>query len=141
MRALGLDLGTRRIGVAVSDSAGRVATPITTVERAADRGADHQAIARLVAEWEADVVAVGVPVSLDGTMGPAARRALREVAELAQVLDVPVETVDERFTTVTAERQLRDAGVRGRKRKRVIDQGAAAVLLQAWLDRQETKPC
>jgi putative Holliday junction resolvase len=141
VRALGLDLGSRRIGVAVSDSDGRVATPVTTVERGRDHAADHRAIAELVAEWSAEVVAVGLPLSLDGSIGPAAQRVTDEVAELARALDVPIETVDERFTTLTAGQQLQAAGVKGRKRSRVIDKGAAAVLLQAWLDRQETKPC
>ena len=143
MRALGLDLGARRIGVAISDGAGRVATPIATLERASkrDRSADHRAIAELVAEWEAEVVAVGLPLSLDGSIGPAAAAVLEEVAELAKVLAVPVETVDERFTTVTADQQLKASGVRGRDRTKIIDQAAAAVLLQAWLDRQETERC
>jgi putative Holliday junction resolvase len=143
VRALGLDLGGRRIGVAISDSDGRVATPIATLERAKgkDRQADHRAIADLLNEWGAEVVAVGLPLSLDGTVGPAAAGVLAEVAELAQVLPVPVETVDERFTTVTAEQQLKAGGVRGRDRGKVIDQMAAAVLLQAWLDRQESGSC
>lgn len=141
MRALGLDLGSRRIGVAVSDSAGRVATPVTTIERSRDHTTDHATIAALVEEYDAGVVAVGLPLSLDGSLGPAAQRVVDEIDELAQALGVPVETVDERFTTVTADRQLRAVGMKGRQRKQVIDQGAAAVLLQAWLDRQETKPC
>jgi putative pre-16S rRNA nuclease len=143
VRALGLDLGARHIGVAISDGAGRVATPIATIDRASskDHGADHRAIADLVAEWGAEIVAVGLPLSLDGSIGPAAAGVLAEVAELARVLDVPVETVDERFTTVTAGQQLKASGVRGRDRSRIIDQAAAAVLLQAWLDRQETERC
>lgn len=143
MRALGLDLGSRRIGVAISDGDGRVATPIATLQRAKgrDRAADHRAIAELVGEWEAGIMVVGLPLSLDGSIGPAARAVLDEVAELALVLDVPVETVDERFTTVTADQQLRAGGLRGRDRSNVIDQAAAAVLLQAWLDRQESDQC
>jgi putative Holliday junction resolvase len=136
MRALGLDLGSRRIGVAVSDSDGRLATPVATLQRspAKDRAADHRAIAEIVAEWEAEIVTVGLPLSLVGTVGPAAQAVLDEVAELAERLTVPVETVDERFTTVTADQQLRASGVRGRARSGVIDQAAAAVLLQSWLD-------
>ena len=143
MRALGLDLGGRRIGVAISDSDGRVATPIATLERARGKAriADHQAIAGLVIEWEAEVVAIGLPLSLDGSVGPAAQGVLDEIAELAQVLAVPIETVDERFTTVTADQQLKASGVRGRDRSKVIDQVAAAVLLQAWLDGRESTPC
>jgi putative Holliday junction resolvase len=136
VRALGLDLGSRRIGVAVSDSDGRLATPIATLQRttAKGRAGDHLAIAEIVAEWNAEIVAVGLPLSLDGTIGPAAQAVLDEVAELAERLTVPVETVDERFTTVTADQQLRASGVRGRARSSVIDQTAAAVLLQSWLD-------
>jgi putative Holliday junction resolvase len=141
VRALGLDLGSRRIGVAVSDSDGRLATPIATLQRttANDRAADHRAIAEMVAEWDAEIVAVGLPLSLDGTVGPAAQAVLDEVAELAERLSVPVETVDERFTTLTADQQLRASGVRGRARSNVIDQAAAAVLLQSWLDGRGPK--
>ena len=145
MRALGLDLGSRRIGVAVSDSDGRIATPVATIERSRDQAADHRAIATQVTEWDAGIVVVGLPLSLDGGTGPAAQNVLDEVAELTRTLAVPVETVDERFTTVTAEQQLRASGLNSRERGRVIDQVAAAVLLQAWLDRrsshQETNPC
>jgi putative Holliday junction resolvase len=132
---LGVDLGSKRIGVAVSDSAGAVATPITTLIRGKQRGDDHRAIASLVDEWEAGLVVVGLPFSLDGTIGPAAQAVLEEVEQLATVVPVPIETIDERFTTVTATDQLRLQGVTGAKRAAVVDQVAAAVLLQAWLDR------
>ena len=133
-RVLGLDLGSVRIGVAVSDPDGTVASPIEVVTRSGDRARDHRRIAELVAEEEAGVVVVGLPRSLDGSNGPAAEAALAEVDELAVVLDVPVVTHDERFTTVTAHEQLRAAGVGGRQRRAVVDQQAATVLLQSWLD-------
>jgi len=136
MRALGLDLGTRRIGVAISDDGGTIASPIETLARGRDHEADHAAVAALVEEWGAGVVVVGLPLSLDGTNGPAATSALAEADELRAALDVPVETHDERFTTVTADHQLREQGVRGRKRTAVIDQAAAAILLQSWLDQR-----
>ena len=136
MRALGLDLGTRRIGVAISDDNGTIASPIETLLRNKDRAADHRAVAALVEEWGAGVVVVGLPLSLDGTNGPAADSALAEVEELRAALTVPVETHDERFTTVTADHQLREQGVRGKRRTAVIDQAAAAVLLQSWLEQQ-----
>ena len=136
MRALGLDLGSRRIGVAISDSEGRVATPVATLERTSRHELDHLAIARLVHEWDAGVVVVGLPLSLDGSTGPAARSVLDEVDELKGAVGVPVETVDERFTTVSAGQQLREAGVRGRDKTKVIDQAAAVVLLQTWLERK-----
>jgi putative Holliday junction resolvase len=138
MRALGLDLGSKRIGVAVSDDGERVATPIDTVVRArAGRAEDHRAVGRLVEEWNAEIVVVGLPFSLDGSLGPAADAVLDEVADLRTALPVPVETVDERFTTVTASARLREQGVRGKQRTAVIDRTAAAVLLQAWLDRRQ----
>jgi putative Holliday junction resolvase len=104
------------------------------IERGADRLDDHRRIAALVAEHGARCVVVGLPISLDGSYGPAARAALDEVAQLRSVLDVPVETADERFTTVTASKRLRDVGKTGRRQAAVIDAAAAAVLLQSWLD-------
>jgi putative Holliday junction resolvase len=132
-RVLGLDLGSRRVGVAISS--GTVATPYSVLERAKDRAADHAAIARLVDELGAERVVVGLPLSLDGKMGPAATAAAEEAGVLGDVLGVPVETYDERLTTVTADRSLSSLGVRGPSRRRVVDKVAAAVMLQAWLDR------
>lgn len=134
MRAIGLDLGAKRIGVAVSDPEGRLATPADVLHRTGDRARDHRAVAGLVREWEAEVVVVGVPYSLDGGTGPAAEAMLAEARDLDRVLEVPVETHDERLTTVTAAQQLRDAGLDARAQRRVVDQVAAAVLLQSWLD-------
>lgn len=136
MRVLGLDLGARRIGVALSDSAGTVATPYEVVQRSGDRGRDHARIATLVDETAAERVVVGLPLSLDGTVGPAAAGVLDEIDELRGALTVPVVTQDERLTTVTAERRLREMQVKGKARRRVVDKVAAAVLLQAWLDRE-----
>ena len=134
MRAVGLDLGSRRIGVAASDPGGRLASPRTTVERSGDLAADHRRIAAIVAEEEAVTVVVGLPKSLDGRLGPAAKAVLAEVEALGAVIGVPVVTHDERFTTVTAHEQLRAAGMGGRRRRSVVDQQAATVLLQDWLD-------
>lgn len=131
-RALGIDLGSVRIGVAVS--AGALATPYEVLARSGDRRRDHAAIAALVEEAGAEVVVVGLPLSLDGSMGPAARSARAEAEELAARLPVPVETYDERLTTVTAERQLKEQGMDASARRRVVDKVAAAILLQAWLD-------
>ena len=134
MRALGLDLGTRRVGVAVCDSAGTVATPVTTLTRGADGSRDAAAVANLVSEYRAEIVVVGLPRSLDGREGPAARSAREQVRHLRRSLDVPVVSWDERLTTVIAERSLIQQGVRGRKRRRVVDQVAATVILQSWLE-------
>ncbi len=132
MRAIGVDLGTKRVGVAVSS--GTLATPYEVVPRSGDRTQDHRRIGELVAETGAAVVVVGVPLSLDGSVGPAARRALDEVDELTAALDVPVRTWDERLSTVTAERSLVAQNLKAPARRRVVDKVAAAVILQSWLD-------
>lgn len=136
-RLLGLDLGSRRIGVAVTDSGRSVATGITAIQRSGDRGRDHAGILNLVDEYSAVGVVVGVPYSLDGSPGPAALAALDEAEELRAVLasvGVEVDTVDERLTTVTAAGSLRAAGQKAKRARRVIDQTAAAVILQSWID-------
>jgi putative Holliday junction resolvase len=138
VRALGVDLGSRRIGVALSDSAGTLATPYETVERSGDRVRDHRRLLDLAEEAEVECIVVGLPLSLDGTVGPAARGVLDEVAELRRTTSLPVETYDERLTTVTADRLLRQGGRKGRARRSVVDKTAAAVLLQAWLDGRPT---
>jgi putative Holliday junction resolvase len=133
-RAVALDIGTRRIGVALSDSNGTVATPYEVVPRSGDRARDHRRIGALVDEAEAEVVVVGLPFSLDGSIGPAARAILDEVDQLRATLAVDVVTWDERLTTVEAERSLRVMGVKKGNRRRVVDQVAATVILQSWLD-------
>lgn len=132
MKVVGLDLGEKRIGVAVS--AGRLAVPHGTVERSGDPDRDRLELVRLVKELGADRVIVGLPLSLDGSRGPAARKAEAEAAQLADMLSVPVDVADERLSTVAATRSLRAAGVGGRRQRHVVDQVAASVFLQAWLD-------
>lgn len=134
VRVLGIDLGAKRIGVAVSDSSGTVATPLVVITRSRSRRADHEAIAKLVRDEEAVAVVIGLPLNMDGSRGPAARAAATEAEVLGTVVGVPVHLHDERLTTVTAERALREGGVRGRDRRSVVDKIAAAVLLQGWLD-------
>jgi len=133
-RAVALDIGTRRIGVALSDSGGTVATPYEVVTRSGDRSADHRRIAALVEEAGAEVVVVGLPLSLDGSVGPAAQAILAEVDELRAALPVSVVTWDERLSTVEAERSLRAMRVRKGRRRQVVDRVAATVILQSWLD-------
>lgn len=139
MRALGVDLGSRRIGVSLSDAGGVLASPLLTIERTGDAAAIYRRLAALVAEEAVEVVVVGLPFSLDGTEGQAAQAARAEAEALADVLAVPVVTHDERLTTVTAHQQLQAAGVKGRRRRQIVDQQAAAVLLQAWLDAERQK--
>ncbi len=136
MRSLGIDLGSRRIGLAMSDAGGVLATPLCVVHRAKSKAADHRRIMDVVEEWEVERLIVGLPLSLDGSVGPAALAALNEAKQLGVVTGVPVETYDERLTTVSAHQVLREQGVAGPDRKDVVDKVAAAILLQAWLDGQ-----
>jgi putative holliday junction resolvase len=136
-RVVALDLGTRRIGVAYSDSRRTLASPWGMVERSGDAARDQAAVLAAIDEIGAGTVVVGLPLSLSGASGPAAQAALREVATLRQTLEplgITVETADERFTTVEAQRSLTAAGRKGRASRSVIDSAAAMVLLQAWLD-------
>lgn len=134
VRALGIDLGSRRIGVALCDSGGTLATPYETVERCGDVALDHRRLLALAEEAEVECLVVGLPLSLDGSIGPAAQGVLDELDVLRSTTSLPVETYDERLTTVTADQLLRQGGRGGRSRRKVVDQTAAAVLLQGWLD-------
>jgi putative Holliday junction resolvase len=133
-RRLGIDVGSVRVGVALSDPDGLLATPLVTLARDAASGADLRAIAALVAEHAAVGVVVGLPRSLSGAEGPAAVAAREFAAALAAAVDVPVELADERLTTVVATRQLRESRRTGRRQRSVIDQAAAVAILQGWLD-------
>ncbi|MQA85432.1 MAG: Holliday junction resolvase RuvX [Streptosporangiales bacterium] len=131
---LGIDVGTVRVGVARCDAGGLLATPLATVRRG--RG-DLDRIAELAAEHAAIEAVVGLPTSLSGRSGPAAQAAREFAGRLAaRLAPLPVRLVDERLTTVSAERILRESGVRGRAQRRVVDQAAAAVILQAALDAE-----
>ena len=136
MRALGIDLGSKRIGVALANSDGTVATPYEVVARSGDRARDHARIAALAEEAGAVQLVVGLPLSLDGSIGPAASSALVEAAELGVATGLPVATWDERFTTVTADQQLMAQDMKAGARRRVVDKVAASVMLQGWLDHR-----
>ncbi len=132
-RRLGVDVGAVRVGVASCDPDGILATPLETVARDAEGGSDVRRIAELVAEHDAVAVVLGLPRTLAGAEGPAARAAQEFAEALRRTLEVPVEMTDERMTTVVATRQL--AGrVKGRKQRAVVDQVAAVAILQGWLD-------
>jgi putative Holliday junction resolvase len=138
-RRLGVDVGTVRIGVAVSDPDGILATPVETVRR--DRTDRHlRRLAQLVDEMEAVEVVVGLPRTLADRTGPSAQDAIGLADGLARrVAPVPVRMADERLTTVTAQRSLREAGVRARGQKAMIDQVAAVGILQSWLDQRRAE--
>jgi putative Holliday junction resolvase len=131
-RVLGLDLGQSRIGVAISDPDRRVAVPIGTIHTGVP--ADVKAIAAIVREQAVSEIVVGHPISLSGRKGEAADHAEKFAQALRDLLRIPVILRDERFTTVQAERTLRQSGVRGRARREVVDQTAATIILQDYLD-------
>ena len=137
-RVAAFDFGATRIGVAYCDSRRTLASPWGTIERSGDPGRDLDAMVSAVREVEASTVVVGLPLSLSGRQGPAARAVVEEAEALQralQPLGITVETADERLTTVEAQRALRASGKTGRAARGVVDSAAAMVLLQAWLDR------
>lgn len=137
---IGVDVGTVRVGVARSDPDGILATPVFTLARDPRSNADVAALAALVLEIQAVGVVVGLPRTLADREGSSAVMAREYAAAIAAAIDpIPVEHVDERLTTVSAQRKLRQGGVRGSRAKRaVIDQVAAVELLQHWLDSHRT---
>jgi len=139
MRVVGIDLGTRRVGVAVSDSGGLVATPHTVLVRTGDDDADRARLVTVITDLSAGQIVVGLPLSLDGSAGPAARWAMEEADALGRLLDVPLELHDERLSTVSVLRSPVLGGGR-RSRRKPVDGQAAAVMLQSWLDGRRSKP-
>jgi putative Holliday junction resolvase len=132
---LGVDVGTVRVGVARSDPDGMLATPLVTLSRDRSGDADLATLAGLIREHEAAGVVVGLPKTLADREGSSALMARRYADKLARMIEpIPVELVDERLTTVSAERTLAQRGIRGRARRAVIDQAAAVEILQHWLD-------
>ncbi|BBY16328.1 Holliday junction resolvase RuvX [Mycolicibacterium litorale] len=135
-RRIGIDVGSVRIGVATSDPDGVLATPVETVRR--ERSDRHvRRLAQLVSELEAVEVVVGLPRTLADRTGPAARDAIDVAEALAEkIAPIPVRMADERLTTVSAQRSLREAGVRAKGQRAMIDQVAAVGILQSWLDQR-----
>lgn len=133
MRTLGLDYGTKTIGVAVSDGLGLTAQTVTTIRRTSLK-ADLAALGELVREYEAERFVVGLPLNMDGSEGPRAEATRKFADTLTQALGLPVELVDERLSTVAAQRTLLEADLSRAKRREVIDQMAAQFILQGWLD-------
>jgi putative Holliday junction resolvase len=141
-RAVGIDLGSRRIGIAVTDSDGTMAFPRTTLVRSGDAEQDRRRLVELVLEEDPVVVVVGLPLSLDGSRGRAATEAAVEADALVALLaphQVDVELFDERLTTVSAHQALSAGGAGGRQRRPIVDQAAATVMLEAWLDGRRTR--
>ncbi len=134
-RVVGIDLGSRRIGVAVSDGLGLTAQPRSTIGRHGGLR-DLVAIAQVVKEVGADRIVLGLPLDPEGLESDAARRARAFGEKLAAHLGLPVDLIDESFSTTEAEEVLLAADVSRKRRKEVIDKMAAAVILQRWLDEQ-----
>ena len=135
MRILGLDVGDRRIGVALSDALGLTAQPLMVLER---RGTeqDRQALQTIVAAHQVESIVVGLPLTLRGEHGPQAQKVTAFVERLRRSMTIPIHVTDERLTTVQGERALRALNAPARARKQVIDQVAAQLILQQFLDRQ-----
>ncbi len=134
-RILGLDPGERRVGVALSDPTGTIASPHSVIDR---RSVElTEAVRSLCEEHDVEQIVVGLPTGLSGVEGPSAKAARAVGTALAEATGIPVEYQDERFTTVTAEAALLEGGVRRAKRRDVRDKVAAAVILQTYLDRKD----
>lgn len=148
MRLIGLDVGDKRIGVALSDPRGLIAQPLTVIVRVG-RARDLEALGRLIREHGAEGLVVGLPRRLDGTLGPQAEKAQAFGDEAGRRLGIPITYWDERLTTAQAERILIEAGVKREARKGRVDAVAASLLLQNYLDflsrqagkREDDGPC
>ncbi len=136
MRVMGLDVGTKTVGVAISDALGFTAQGIKVVRRKNLRS-DLGELKRLAREFEVTRAVVGLPLNMDGSEGPRAQASREFAAQLEQALQLPVEFWDERLSTVAAERVLLEGDVSRENRKKVIDQVAASIILQGWLDAHQ----
>lgn len=130
---MGIDPGMRRVGLALSDEDGGFASPYKTLERTSDADLLDLIVAE-VQEQQVDQIVLGLPLRMNGLEGPEAKRARKLGQALERAAKVPVTLWDERMTTVAAERELRGAGLRGERKKAMIDQAAATLLLQSFLD-------
>ncbi len=133
MRALGIDHGTKRIGLAISDELGIIAQPLEYV-LAEPFAKVLERIKQIIREKEVELLVVGMPRNMDGSYGPAALKVQEFVAVLNETLTIPIKTWDERLTSAQANRFLIEGNVRRQKRKEKVDQTAAAILLQSYLD-------
>lgn len=133
-RVLGIDPGEARVGVALSDDLGMLAHPLETID--ASKHDPCERIVELAAQKQACAIIVGVPRNMDGSFGPAAEKARALIERLGQRVACKVIPWDERLTTVSAQRALREAGRKAKDQRSVIDQAAAQILLQSWIDSQ-----
>lgn len=136
MRFIGLDYGQKRIGLAVSDSEGRLAVPVQSFTRSKDLAGDVRRLGDIINEYEPALVVVGNPVGLSGVSGQSAKAVRQFIFELGRKLEVEIVLQDERFSTHEASKKLSDAKLSAKAQRSVIDASAAAIILQAWLDRR-----
>jgi putative Holliday junction resolvase len=132
VRVLGLDIGQRRVGVALSDPGGTIATPHAVLDASA--AIDGRSVVDLVSEWEIGLVVVGIPLSLDGGEGPQAAATREAASRLERRLGVPVVFRDERLSSAEAERRMAEAGLSEKERRNTVDMVAASIILQGYLD-------
>ena len=134
-RTLALDFGDKRIGVALSDPTGLLGSPLVTITRSTPRN-DFSTILGLVTEHEVETIVVGLPVSLNGTIGPQGQKTLNFCDELRKTIPVPIKTLNEQYTSAEAEFRIRESGGEPSKDRGRVDAVAAAIILQEWLDTE-----
>jgi putative holliday junction resolvase len=137
--ALGLDVGSKRIGVAGCDGLGLIATGITTIWRSSFQE-DIAQLSSIIADRQAEILVLGLPYTMDGNIGSQAKQVQKFARRLAAVIELPIEFVDERLTSYAAEQMMMAAGISVSQNKATIDRIAAAVILQQWLDDRRQKP-
>ena len=137
---LGLDIGSKRIGVAGCDRTGLIATGLTTIDNKSFAHVTEQ-LRQIIRQREVTLLVVGLPYTMDGALGSQARRVKKFTKRLAKTLELPVTYVDERLTSVEAEQQLSAERRNTAKNKGLIDKRAAAIILQQWLDRSRVDQC
>lgn len=133
-KAIGIDLGDARVGVAASDDLGMLAHPLETIPTKSTNALER--VLALAGERSAATIVVGMPRNMNGSLGPAAEKAKAFIEELKRATSIPVVAWDERLSTVSAQRALQEAGRNAKKQRAVIDQVAAQIILQSWLDSQ-----
>ena len=136
MRTMGLDIGSRTIGVAISDELGITAQGLKTISRTSKEG-DFEEIRKIISEFQIGKIVVGLPKNMNGTLGKQAEIVLQWARDLKEKVTLPVETWDERLSTVEASKVLLEADVSRRKRKKAVDKLAAVIILQGYMDRSK----
>lgn len=136
--ALGLDIGLKRVGVAGCDGLGLLATELATVYRTSFKN-DVEEFKRIVADRQAEILVIGLPYSLDGSLGIQAKQVMKYAQRLSRALQLPIEYVDEKLTSIEAEEQLKSRKRYSSRNKGSIDKRAAAIILQQWLDEKKNK--